>query len=88
MIQGGGFEVGMKQKPTNPLDENEAKNGLKNVRYALAMHALAILILRLRNSLSIQRKTTSSISLVKMVGVIASLGSGRRKRSGRQDFCN
>ncbi|TXI89325.1 MAG: peptidyl-prolyl cis-trans isomerase [Burkholderiaceae bacterium] len=37
MIQGGGFEVGMKQKPTNPPIENEAKNGLKNVRYALAM---------------------------------------------------
>lgn len=37
MIQGGGFEVGMKQKPTNPPIENEAKNGLKNVRYAIAM---------------------------------------------------
>lgn len=37
MIQGGGFEVGMKQKPTNGNVENEANNGLKNVRYALAM---------------------------------------------------
>ncbi|WMW82305.1 peptidylprolyl isomerase [Undibacterium cyanobacteriorum] len=37
MIQGGGFEVGMKQKPTNAPIENEAKNGLKNVRYAVAM---------------------------------------------------
>jgi peptidyl-prolyl cis-trans isomerase B (cyclophilin B) len=37
MIQGGGFEVGMKQKPTNSNVENEASNGLKNVRYALAM---------------------------------------------------
>ncbi|MBC3874966.1 peptidylprolyl isomerase [Undibacterium flavidum] len=37
MIQGGGFEVGMKQKPTNGNVENEANNGLKNIRYALAM---------------------------------------------------
>jgi peptidyl-prolyl cis-trans isomerase B (cyclophilin B) len=37
MIQGGGFEVGMKQKPTNPPIENEANNGLKNVDYSLAM---------------------------------------------------
>lgn len=37
MIQGGGFEVGMKQKPTKGTVENEANNGLKNVRYALAM---------------------------------------------------
>ncbi|MBR7745433.1 peptidylprolyl isomerase [Undibacterium baiyunense] len=37
MIQGGGFEVGMKQKPTKGNVENEANNGLKNVRYALAM---------------------------------------------------
>lgn len=37
MLQGGGFEVGMKQKPT--LDEitNEADNGLKNDHYTLAM---------------------------------------------------
>lgn len=37
MIQGGGFEVGMKQKPTNAPVENEANNGLKNIRYSLAM---------------------------------------------------
>jgi peptidyl-prolyl cis-trans isomerase B (cyclophilin B) len=37
MIQGGGFEPGMKQKPTNPPVENEAKNGLKNAPYTLAM---------------------------------------------------
>src|SRR4051812_21239273 len=30
MIQGGGFEKDMRQKPTNPPIENEAKNGLKN----------------------------------------------------------
>lgn len=37
MIQGGGFEPGMKQKPTNANVENEAKNGLKNDMYTLAM---------------------------------------------------
>jgi peptidyl-prolyl cis-trans isomerase B (cyclophilin B) len=37
MIQGGGFEPGMKQKPTNDTVENEAKNGLKNDLYTLAM---------------------------------------------------
>ncbi|OGB23430.1 MAG: peptidylprolyl isomerase [Burkholderiales bacterium RIFCSPLOWO2_02_FULL_57_36] len=37
MIQGGGFEPGMKQKPTNDTIENEAKNGLKNAPYTVAM---------------------------------------------------
>jgi len=37
MIQGGGFEPGMKQKPTDQTVENEAKNGLKNEPYSLAM---------------------------------------------------
>ncbi|AMO99918.1 cyclophilin type peptidyl-prolyl cis-trans isomerase/CLD family protein [Collimonas arenae] len=37
MVQGGGFEPGMKQKPTNDPVENEAKNGLKNEPYTLAM---------------------------------------------------
>jgi peptidyl-prolyl cis-trans isomerase B (cyclophilin B) len=37
MIQGGGFEPGMKQKPTNEPVENEAKNGLKNANYTVAM---------------------------------------------------
>jgi peptidyl-prolyl cis-trans isomerase B (cyclophilin B) len=37
MIQGGGFEPGMKQKPTNEPIENEAKNGLKNEPYTVAM---------------------------------------------------
>jgi peptidyl-prolyl cis-trans isomerase B (cyclophilin B) len=37
MIQGGGFEPGMKQKPTREPIENEANNGLKNERYTLAM---------------------------------------------------
>jgi peptidyl-prolyl cis-trans isomerase B (cyclophilin B) len=37
MIQGGGFEPGMKQKPTREPVENEAKNGLKNARGTIAM---------------------------------------------------
>ena len=37
MIQGGGFSSGMKQKPTNDPIDNEAKNGLKNVEYSVAM---------------------------------------------------
>jgi len=37
MIQGGGFEPGMKQKPTDKPIENEANNGLKNDNYTIAM---------------------------------------------------
>lgn len=37
MIQGGGFEPGMKQKPTNAPVKNEAANGLKNGTYTVAM---------------------------------------------------
>ena len=37
MVQGGGFEPGMKQKPTKDPIENEAKNGLKNLPYTIAM---------------------------------------------------
>jgi peptidyl-prolyl cis-trans isomerase B (cyclophilin B) len=37
MIQGGGFESGMKQKDTDAQIQNEAKNGLKNDKYTLAM---------------------------------------------------
>jgi len=37
MIQGGGFEPGMKQKRTLEPIRNEADNGLKNEAYTLAM---------------------------------------------------
>jgi peptidyl-prolyl cis-trans isomerase B (cyclophilin B) len=37
MIQGGGFEPGMKQKPTRPPVKNEADNKLKNDNYTVAM---------------------------------------------------
>ena len=37
MIQGGGFEPGMTQKPTDAPIDNEANNGLKNDKYTVAM---------------------------------------------------
>jgi peptidyl-prolyl cis-trans isomerase B (cyclophilin B) len=37
MIQGGGFEPGMKQKQTRSPIKNEANNGLKNDAYTVAM---------------------------------------------------
>ena len=37
MVQGGGFEPGMRQKPTDAPIRNEANNGLKNLHYTLAM---------------------------------------------------
>jgi len=37
MVQGGGFAPGMKQKPTQGEIKNEANNGLKNLKYTLAM---------------------------------------------------
>ena len=37
MVQGGGFEPGMNQKPTDKPIANEANNGLKNDTYTVAM---------------------------------------------------
>jgi peptidyl-prolyl cis-trans isomerase B (cyclophilin B) len=37
MIQGGGFEANMNQKPTRPPIKNEADNGLTNEPYTIAM---------------------------------------------------
>jgi len=37
MIQGGGFEAGMTQKPTRDAIRNEASNGLRNEAYTIAM---------------------------------------------------
>jgi peptidyl-prolyl cis-trans isomerase B (cyclophilin B) len=37
MIQGGGFEPGMKQKPTRGPVKNEADNKLRNDNYTVAM---------------------------------------------------
>jgi peptidyl-prolyl cis-trans isomerase B (cyclophilin B) len=37
MVQGGGFEPGMKQKATREPIKNEATNGLSNTQYTVAM---------------------------------------------------
>jgi peptidyl-prolyl cis-trans isomerase B (cyclophilin B) len=37
MVQGGGFEPGMKLKATKAPVKNEAQNGLRNTRYTVAM---------------------------------------------------
>ena len=37
MIQGGGFDKNMVQKPTEAPIKNEGRNGLKNVPYSVAM---------------------------------------------------
>jgi peptidyl-prolyl cis-trans isomerase A (cyclophilin A)/peptidyl-prolyl cis-trans isomerase B (cyclophilin B) len=37
MVQGGGFDTNMREKPTRAPVQNEAKNGLKNRAYTLAM---------------------------------------------------
>lgn len=37
MVQGGGFDAAMNQKPTDAPIQNEANNGVKNAKYTLAM---------------------------------------------------
>jgi peptidyl-prolyl cis-trans isomerase B (cyclophilin B) len=37
MLQGGGFDADMKQKPTDAPIKNEADNGLTNDKYTIAM---------------------------------------------------
>ncbi len=37
MIQGGGFDTDMKEKPTRESIQNEADNGLQNDKYTVAM---------------------------------------------------
>ena len=37
MIQGGGFDAGMRQKPTRAAIQNEADNGAKNANGSIAM---------------------------------------------------
>ncbi len=42
MVQGGGFDVGMKQKKTKDEIKNEADNGLGNDKYTVAMARTSI----------------------------------------------
>jgi len=37
VIQGGGFQPGMQKRETSPPIQNEADNGLRNLRYTLSM---------------------------------------------------
>lgn len=37
MVQGGGFDANMQQKPTDATIQNEANNGLTNEHYTVAM---------------------------------------------------
>jgi cyclophilin family peptidyl-prolyl cis-trans isomerase len=60
MIQGGGFEPGMKQKPTRAPIENEAKNGLKNTIGTSPWRAHPIRIPPRRSSSSTSPTTASS----------------------------
>lgn len=59
MIQGGGFEPGMKQKATKEPIKNEANNGLKNTRGTLAMARTRHRTLQLPSSSSTWLITTS-----------------------------
>ena len=43
MIQGGGFDQNMRQKPTNAPIKNEAGNGLKNTRGTIAMARTSVI---------------------------------------------
>ncbi|HWO41309.1 MAG TPA: peptidylprolyl isomerase [Candidatus Eisenbacteria bacterium] len=43
MIQGGGFDPGMRQKPTKTPIKNEAGNGLKNVTGTVAMARTSVI---------------------------------------------
>lgn len=43
MIQGGGLDINMKEKLTNPPIKNEAANGLKNKEYTIAMARTSII---------------------------------------------
>src|SRR5690606_13068676 len=42
MIQGGGMDATMKQKPTEAAIKNEADNGLSNDKYTIAMARTSI----------------------------------------------
>jgi peptidyl-prolyl cis-trans isomerase B (cyclophilin B) len=62
MIQGGGFEPGMKQKPCGEPIQNEANNGLKNVAGTVAMARTNALTQPRPSSSSTWPTMTSSIT--------------------------
>ena len=67
MIQGGGFEPGLTEKPTNKPIENEANNGLSNTIGTLAMartsdphSASSQFFINVNNNLFLDHKNTST----------------------------
>jgi len=66
MIQGGGFDLSMKEKPTGKTIKNEADNGLKNELYTIAMartsdpqSASAQFFINVKNNRSLDFRTRS-----------------------------
>ena len=73
MIQGGGFEPGMKQKPCNSPIKNEADNGLKNERATLAFARTRIVdsaTKELIRQIPSEEMLAISESLDKMIGFL------------------
>ena len=60
VIQGGGMEPGPTQKPTRPPIQNEATNGLENLRGTLSMARTSDIHSAPRSSSSTSPTTTSS----------------------------
>ena len=58
MIQGGGFEPGMNQKPTRDPIKNEADNGLKNDTWPPSPWRARLIRIPLPHSSSSTRRTT------------------------------
>ena len=88
MIQGGGFEPGMKQKPTEAPITNEANNGLKNVNGSIAMartndpHSATAQFFIERER---QRLSESLVADAARLGLRCVRQSGRRSRHRRKD---
>jgi hypothetical protein len=92
MIQGGGFTAGMDQKPVKAPIENEAKNGLKNDRYTVAMARTGgpalghrpVLHQRRRQRLPRQRQVPGRLGLLRLRPRHRGPGRGGQDQ-GRQD---
>ena len=89
MIQGGGFEPGMKQKPTDAPIQNEANNGLKNDHYTLAMARTTAPHSATRAVLHQHRRTTASSTSSREIAAglgLCRVRQGRRRHGrGRRD---
>ena len=77
MIQGGGFDAQMGQKPTGASVQNEADNGLLNAAYTVAMARTNTRNRRRPSSSSTSPTTTSSTSRRRPCRAGATPSSGR-----------